>query len=285
VNKIKFYNQDDEKSLAGTLNMTPKIIIRIETTSEITGYTIQALNGLNYDIFSDRVVIVPTYKANILSVSLDKDNKVIEQKIENSFNLTRDAWYNLGKNSFGKYRLLNRAFVPANYNQNLYSLKWTPNYPIKGKIFASGADAFILTRFGDRKIPAKPLETQKHLDGTPIENLRSDENFATDVMLHIGGTYEVYIRGIGYKFIGYDHVGGSYGCFCFIPEDDIHSTVDKAKKAIENDDYDDNISNTDWKKTADEIKNLAFPEKKELQLILMDRDESKNHYPTEILSE
>lgn len=44
-----------------------KKVVRIEITNEITGYTIQALKGLDFK-FSDPAVVVPTYKVNILNL-------------------------------------------------------------------------------------------------------------------------------------------------------------------------------------------------------------------------
>lgn len=245
--------------------------IRIVITDEITGYTIQALKGEDYT-FSDPAVVVPTYKVNVLNYDITNKNG----KTEFSFNATRDGWYNLGKNKDGKYELLNRAFVPANWNQNLYGAYWIPSYPNFAKAFRSGLDAFIFTRFGKRKIPAQPLRTQKMLNGKDIESSRTDENLATDVMIHVGGTYEVD---------GYDHLGGSLGCFAFIPDDDVYSTPELAKTASENDDYDDKTSNEDWKKIADKIIKLSFERKKELRILLNYRDESKNYYPNVVFSE
>ncbi|MFD1244602.1 hypothetical protein [Paralysiella testudinis] len=95
-------------------------------------------------------------------------------------------------------------------------------------------------------------------------------------MTHIWGTYEVK---------GYDHVGGSYGCFGFIPDDDIYTNPELAKKASGDDDYDDKTSNSDWKKVADKIIKLSFEKKKDLRILLEYRDESQNYYPKEILSE
>lgn len=91
-----------------------------------------------------------------------------------------------------------------------------------------------------------------------------------------GGTYEV---------LSADHVGGSYGCFGFVPQDGVYPTVGAAEKAVEDDKYDDRTSNSDWKIITDKIIRLAFPEKKELQLILIDRDENRNYIPEKILKE
>jgi hypothetical protein len=246
-------------------------LVKIIITNEITGYTIQSLKGEDY-IFSDPTVIVPTYKVNVLS--FNNINKTGQNVLE--FNVTRNAWYNLGKNKNGEYKLLNRAFVPENWSQNLYSVFWIPSYPNQIKVAKSGMDAFIFTRFGDRKIPAKPLKTQFKSNGEKIDDFRKEENFASDVMIHVGGTYELK---------GYDHVGGSYGCFGFIPQDDIYANPKLAKKASENDDYDDKTSNSEWKKVANKIVKLSFKEKTKLRILLDCREEELNYYPTEVLSE
>ncbi|MBW8523115.1 hypothetical protein K0U91_00475 [Chryseobacterium chendengshani] len=258
------------------INLIAKKIIRIEITNEITGYTIQGLKGLDYN-FYDPAVVVPTYKVNIFYI--EKNIKGEDCKTENKgeFDVTRDAWYSLGKNKDGKYELLNRAFVPDNYERNLYGLHWIPSYPnISARYVRSDMDAFIFTRFGSRKIPAKQLRTQTRLDGKNIDSPRKDQNFATDVMIHIGGSYEMK---------GYDHLGGSYGCFAYIPKDDIYSTPELAEKASDNDDYDDIASNSTWKEITNKIKLLAFEDKKEMQVILKYRDESKVYFPPKILNE
>lgn len=208
-----FAQKGDDKGVAYVANEPPpkievivKKIIRIEITDEVTGYTIQGLKGLDYK-FSDPAVVVPTYKTNILYI--EKNVKGEDCKVVNKgdFDVTRDAWYSLGKNKEGKYQLLNRAFIPDNYERNLFGLKWIPSYPNISATYArSNMDAFIFTRFGNRKIPAKPLFIQKRLDGTRIDSPKNEENFTTDVMIHIGGSYEMF---------GYQHLGGSYGCFAF----------------------------------------------------------------------
>ncbi|KUI97930.1 type VI secretion system tube protein TssD [Vibrio sp. MEBiC08052] len=49
--------------------------------------------------------------------------------------------------------------------------------------------------------------------------------------------------------------------------------------------YDDNFSSEPWKQIADKIINLAFPDKKPIQILLDYRDESKNRVPTKIFEE
>jgi len=262
-----FFKKKDD-AITVSVGGKPEEIVRIEITGTITGYTIQGLKGED-NWFSDPVVIVPTYKASVFN-DLVIDDTVKSKNLISSFDITRDAWYSLGKDKTGVYRLLNRAFVPEHYSQNLYTAIWIPSYPR-----FSGQNAFILTRFGDKKIPAKPLLTQTCLNGKSIDSPRKAANIASDVLIHIGGTYEV---------ANYDHIGGSYGCFAFIPKDDIYGTPELAEQASKNDDYDDKTSNADWGKVTNEIKRLAMPSKK-IRIEIKDRNESKNYEPNVIINE
>lgn len=213
------------------------------------------MKGLEFK-FSDPAVVVPTYKVNILDLELDAKGQQKTIKNKGVFNVTRDAWYSLGKDKNNKYRLLNRAFIPADYSKNLYGLYWISSYPnISARYASSGLDAFIFTRYGQRRIPAKPLRTSTKIDGSSITSPRADPDFATDVMIHIGGVYEVF---------GYDFLGGSYGCFAYIPEDDIYSIPLLAEKASTDDHYDDITSNKSWKIITNKIKKLAFEDNKDL---------------------
>ena len=271
--KAKIYayvcNPEKEASIEIPL-IVPKVII----TNEITGYTIQELKGLGTSKFAiyTPAVVIPTYRANVV---LDKGSE--EDEFQFSFDLTRDAWYSLGKNEKDEHVLLNRAFVPKNYDQNLYGAEWMPSYPnpISTTYLPSGLDAFIFTRFGERKIPAKPLQTQTKLDGTPITSPRSVQDLATDVMIHVGGTYTAN---------GVSALGGSYGCFGFIQKQDIYTTPELAIRASKNDDYDDETTNKDWKNTADKIIKLWRKNKKML-ILLNYRDESLNYYPKLVIKE
>lgn len=220
--------------------------VRLIITNQVTGYTIQRLKG-DSDMFSKNVVIIPTYRVDVFNY------EKCEKKLEFSFNVTRDAWYNLGVEN-GKHKILNRAFIPADWSKNLYGAMWIPSYPR-----FSGMGAFILTRYGERKLPAKPLLTQKTLEGKSIDSPRNDENFASDVMIHVSGVYEIF---------GIDYLGGSYGCFGFIPDDDIYGTIEKAKKALEKNLYAQVTSNEEWKKVTNRIQELPFPQKKKIQILL-----------------
>ena len=272
--------------------ISQKIIV-LEITGEETGYTIQALKGIDY-VFSDPAVIVKTYKVNVLIRRLNRDRVKISDEIVDTFNVTRDSWYYLGNQKqadrgiVNKELLLNREFVPDDYERNQYIALWIPNFPaaraqhISRGIAkyvsineADGLNAFKLTRFGSEKLPAKPLQTQTKLDGSSIDEPRANPNIATNVLIHIGGTYSV---------LGYDHLGGSYGCFGYIPKENIHSTVYRAKQASINDDYDDHLSNSSWIKICNKIVNLAFKDKLKIEIHLKQKS-GETYVPKEILEE
>lgn len=267
-----------------------EIIIRIEITNEITGYTIQGLKGINF-IFSDPAIVVPTYKTNIFKLFFNGKTE-IKRELISSFNVTRDAWYYLGEEN-KEAVILNREFIPKDTNQNLYGAMWIPHYPTQARIFSSGADAFIFTRFGSRKIPARPLATNKDLNNKNLDGGRSVNDIATDVMIHIGGTYELYIRNqfLYKKEMGriIQHLGGSYGCFAFIPESQIRISAESAKEAINLDQFDDKASNRDWDNVCNIIKSNSFPYNRKIQILLHKKTDSPNDYlriPTkEILEE
>ena len=94
-------------------------------------------------------------------------------------------------------------------------------------------------------------------------------------MIHIGGTYEV---------AGYDHVGGSLGCFAFIPADDIYDSPEKAEEASINDDYDDKTSNKDWQNVVNNIIKL-WDSTKKMEVQIDKRDETKNTVPKKVIIE
>ncbi len=72
--------------------------------------------------------------------------------------------------------------------------------------------------------------------------------------------------------------------FGYIQKQDIYATPELAIKASDDDDYDDETTNKDWKNMADKIIKLWRKNKK--MLILLDyRDESLNYYPTIVIKE
>ncbi|MBU2951827.1 hypothetical protein KO493_14095 [Tamlana agarivorans] len=251
----------------------PIVIPTVVITNKRTGFTIQELKGMDVSKFAvwTPAVVVPTYEAQVVLV------KGEEKEYQFSFNVTRDAWYSLGKNESDEHVLLNRAFVPDSWERNLYGAKWYPSYPnpISTTYVPSNIDAFMLTRFGKTSIPATPLKTQNKLDGSLISSPRINENLASEVMIHIGGTY---------KANGLTALGGSYGCFGYIQPEHTFDTVERAIKASKDDDYDDLTSNTNWKIVADKIKKLWNYNRK-MHILLEERDETKNYQPSIVFEE
>lgn len=112
-----------------------------------------------------------------------------------------------------------------------------------------------------------------------IDAARPDDkqNLATDVMIHIGGTFEIF---------GYDFLSGSYGCFGFIPSENVYKTIAEAEKASSDDLYDNHISNEPWQKICQSIINLAFePNNRDIQILLRERISNTNYIPNKILEE
>lgn len=221
-------------------NKYPKVYI--STTP--SGYTIQKLYGhpaaKDYGYPYEPAVIVSTYKAYLKFFENGETKDIIE------FNVTRDAWWYLGIKNH-KYELLNRTFEPLEGSENKY---------LTDEIhFPSGAPkdcrGYFLNQNGKRIIDAEAFETDVDVDNKKIGDNRKEKNKAKNVMLHIGGVYKAR-----YEYAGVEWLGGSLGCFSFIPKNDIYATEELARKASDNDDYDDDLSNSHWLKITNKINEL-----------------------------
>jgi hypothetical protein len=213
--------------------LEPKIMI----TNQITGYTAQHVYG-EHDK-PKAPIVVPTYK--VILVDAQRPGTVVA-----TANTTRDAWYSRGSVETGflfwkgnDYILTNRAFEPADGNQNLYTGQ-ALQYP-------QGIDAFALRRHGSERIPATPFTNSMntYLNGEPINQPRTDLSMATGVMFHIGGWYEHMDKSRS--------LAGSYGCFGFTPTSQIYSTVEAAQEAIDNGSYMQSTSNASQKKFINQV--------------------------------
>ena len=302
--KGTFVDSKNDDDCTVTKQVSRKIVV-LEITSEQTGYTIQRLYGIEFKT-SEPVVIVPTFKVNIILRTINKSGNILKSEIIDNFNVTRDSWYYLGGDkdnsyfSISQFRLniyklspellLNREFIPEDWSKNLYKAEWVANYPnvpgiaISNGLLAQRIDAFRLTRYGKKELPARPLRTQKNLDGSSIKAKRKNENIATDVLIHIGGVYRVSFRHKNY--LGSPpHLGGSFGCFGFIPKNDIYKTTIEAKRASINDDYDDELSNQPWFDVTNKIISLSFPNNIPIFILLQKRHENTRYTPVDILEE
>ena len=273
----KSKNELSEYSPLGSKKEVSRYVIRLEIEGVKVGYTVQSLKGLKMP-FHQPAVIVPVYDVNVIKLGFNENDVEVSRDIKFKFNVTRDAWYYLGKDNTGNNKFLNREFVPDDYERNLYKAQWIPSYPnpISATYLPSGLDAFIFTRFGNRSIPAKPLDTLYKIDGSPIDSLRKDNNVATDVMIHVGGYYEI---------LNWDYLGGSYGCFGFIPTNDIFNSIKEAEQASINDDYDNEKSNKTWKAIVDKIIQLSFSDNIHIEILLKERLKNEYIIPDKILKE
>ncbi len=256
-----------------------QVIIRIDPdgkypiiviSTEVSGYTIARLAGKDVSqTFSTPAIVVPTYKA----IMYDVDEKGTRKEIM-TFNVIRDGWYSLGEVKdkdgvgTGSLKLINRAFEPANGAKNLYTGK--------GREFPknSGLRAYNLSQKKSTSLKAEPLTTQKHIDGSPIEDGRTDNDVANGVMIHIGGNYDS-------QAAGWDWLATSYGCFGYIPTDDVYKTTEDAKKASDNDDNDDVTSNKEYKAMTNKVKELIQAEKKVDRQKLHIQVKKRNNYEKE----
>lgn len=218
----------------------PKLYI---STTE-SGFTIQKLYGhyaaKNLLVPYEPAVTVKTYKAYLKFYENGATKDIVE------FNVTRDAWWFLGIKD-GKYHLLNRTFEPLNGSENLY-LTDEIHFPSKAPNECRG---YFLTQKNERVIDAEPFETEFDVDNNVIGENRTTKDKAKNVMLHIGGVYKAGVKGLGVEWLG-----GSLGCFAFIPDNDVYSTEELARKASYNDDYDDDLSNSHWLKITNKINDL-----------------------------
>jgi hypothetical protein len=209
-----------------------------------TGFTIQKLYGHNAAksllIPFEPAVVVETYKAYLKFYENGTTKDVIE------FNVTRDAWWYLGIKNH-KYHLLNRTFEPLDGNINLY-LTEEIHFPSKAPDECRG---YFLKQKNQRVLNAEPFETDVDLENKEIGDNRNKKDKAKNVMLHIGGVYKAGVKGLGVEWLG-----GSLGCFAFIPDNDVFPTEELARKASYSDDYDDDLSNSHWLKVTNKINEL-----------------------------
>lgn len=226
----------------------PKVYI----STEKTGFTIQKLYGhpaaKAFSYSYEPAVIVETYKAYLKVFKNGKTEDLL------SFNVTRDSWWYLGLLKDGKkYKLLNRTFEPKEGDVNLFNTEEI-HFPSKAP---SDCKGYFLMQNKSRNINAEPFETTLDVNGRVIEENRVTADIANNVMLHIGGVYKAAtLKGLGYEWLG-----GSLGCFAFIPQNDIYNTSELAKQASVNDDYDDDLSNSHWLKITSKIDNMRDKDK------------------------
>ena len=235
-----------EIKLPNVVDPNPRLII----TDEIIGYTCQYIYGEITDVDYDSIV-VPVYKIDLK----------VKEKIINSFGVTRDSWYSRGVIDDGfiydDIELTNRCFEPFDGLVNLFSTT-----PLKYQ----GIDAFALRQKNNEKLNAEPHTEKMNTtaNGLPIDEPRPDLTKATGVMIHIGG----YYHNNKYKK---DKLGGSYGCFGFIPKHQMGSKSKMEEWRKDNSYEKVETSNMAYKKFVDEVVNTRDKSTGKLRVLIIKR--------------
>ncbi|WP_157640673.1 hypothetical protein [Burkholderia ubonensis] len=202
----------------------------LKITAETTGFTLQKVYGhpnvsSTWKKMTERqpAVVVPTYRAKLALFDSSKDEASLKQY---NINVTRDAWYYLGRDNAGATWCRNIAFEPADASKNRY-LTEQIHFP------SPAADSiihgyFLMEDESQRGHARRLLHAEKVVNANPYGSpipLRKDESVASNIMFHIGGFYEASALFLHAKWLG-----GSEGCFAFIPEESIRSTHEDAAR-------------------------------------------------------
>jgi len=218
----------------------PKVVYpipRLVITDKIIGYTCQFIYGAEWDIEYDSIV-VPVYRMDL----------EVKGKNTKHYGFTRDSWYSRGEIKSDwtddDYELVNRCFEPAKGSVNLFSTVPLDYY---------GIDAFSLRQKvneDSRLLNAEP-HTEKmntKVNGKFIDDHRKNLAIATGVMIHIGG----YYHNVKYNK---DKLGGSYGCFGFIPEHQMGSKSEMEEWKKSNSYEEAKVSNEEYDKFLKKVAN------------------------------
>ncbi|WP_157661726.1 hypothetical protein [Burkholderia ubonensis] len=205
----------------------PAKYVILKITTAATGYTLQKIYGHPNDNSNwnsvatpQPAVVVPTYRAKLI---LFDSSKGEADSLQYDINVTRDAWYYLGVDGNGSTWCRNMAFEPADPAKNKY-LTEQIHFPSRANKNIHGY--FLMESESQRGKAPRELHSES-IDtanpyGLPI-SYRKDGAVANDVMFHIGGIYEAAaIRGHA-KWLG-----GSEGCFAFVPQKSIRTSLREA---------------------------------------------------------
>jgi hypothetical protein len=200
------------------IHITQKYVT-LEITKQTTGYTLQKLYGhpnlasdLSASFSPQPGVVVPTYRGILTFFDSDKGESG-SRKL--NINLTRDAWYYLGVKD-GQTICRNIAFEPeANGTVSYFTEQG--HFPSRASNSIHGF--YLLENESQRGqdfrlLHAMPVPSENSL-GHAIPT-RKSPNLASNVMFHIGGFYDA-------KWLG-----GSEGCFAFIPEKSKRASQEEA---------------------------------------------------------
>lgn len=207
----------------------PQKYVILKITTDTSGYTLQKVYGhpndsttLRKSVYPQPAVVVPTFHAKLI---LFDSNKGESGSTQYDINVTRDAWYYLGVDSTGATWCRNIAFESANPAKNKYSTEQIH--------FPPGADNivhgfFLLQDESQRGKDQRNLDAQSVSLANPYGpeiSSRKSESIASNIMFHIGGFYVARAKLDHAKWLG-----GSEGCFTFIPKRSVHPTPEDASK-------------------------------------------------------
>jgi hypothetical protein len=223
---------------------------QITITKEITGYTVAKVYGNKTSY-----LVVPTYKMIVEDVKQDGTRSVM-----GTYSVTRDGYYNIAGASSTKNNYENRAFEPAKDNTTYTAIEF--EYPEKG------IPALALRESGGSSLNAEPLNNHTFDDGTPLpsEVDRVNPNVAKGVMIHIGGLYE--------HNDGSQSVGGTYGCFSVVNDNQVYKTEQEVQDAVKNGTYmNSSTSNSTMNVMSKNLKdsNKADPRKDKVEVKIQKR--------------
>ncbi|WP_322107362.1 hypothetical protein [Paraburkholderia sp. J41] len=211
--------------------LVPERYVKLKITTNTSGFTIQKVYGhpnvgtrWEKSTEPQPAVVVPTYHARLI---LFDSSKGEDASVQYDINVTRDAWYYLGVDTNHATQCRNIAFEPADAAKNKY-LTDQIHFPTAADPIIHGY--FLMEDESQRQQEKRYLHAEKvSIDnpfGPPVSS-RNDESFATNVMFHIGGFYIARASALHAKWLG-----GSEGCFAFIPKKNIRATPEDAAKII-----------------------------------------------------
>ncbi|OQP48072.1 hypothetical protein A4H97_30020 [Niastella yeongjuensis] len=162
----------------------PIITITKQKTGRTTLQRIIGYTGATKEQFTK----IPLYKVTVTDTE-DKNFKM-------TFSVTRDAYaVRLGDSKNGTMNLTNVAFEPKDGNVNHYTAKVMP----EGYPQGNGTKALKLTQYGSEVMHADANDASVEL------GYRKQNDVASGVMIHVGGTYE--------HANGTTSMAASEGCF------------------------------------------------------------------------
>jgi hypothetical protein len=220
--KTTLYTDEGVKDI----RVSEKYVI-LKITTNTSDYTLQKVYGhpnvvTNWGKSTEQqpAVVVPTYHAKVI---LFDSSKGENSSVQYDINVTRDAWYFLGVDNTSATCCRNMAFEPADATKNKY-LTDQIHFPPAADPIIHGY--FLMEDESQRKKDKRYLHAERvsiqNPYGAPISS-RKDESLASNVMFHIGGFYMARAKALHAKWLG-----GSEGCFAFIPKKSIRATPQEA---------------------------------------------------------